>query len=446
MKIYLTVKNFGKIEYAKVDISNFTVFVGNNNSGKTYMMHLIYGILQNLSELRKLRADIFDNFENKIILDDTHIKELVKNINDYLEENKSDIVRNIFHKDIDAELLEIGMELEKDCVVTIISKKEKISPANNNDIFWVEFIENRKNEPSRKRRYGFVYEDAISINDIKYEIMAELVKFIFGVSSNRKNLYLPASRTGMLLLYKYFFSEKDKMNNTIIQIDDKDVKENELGLTAPVYDFLQFLLRYSPNENHAEDNKELLEFINEYLIDGKLYLKGEEALYQPKDSNDVVPLYLSSSMVNELTPLVKALTGASRHSYFMYDEIENCLHPHKQQEMARLLNRINNRGIRLIVSTHSDTMAVKLNNLFLLSFDDDKESRAEKLKRVNLHEEDLLKSKNVSVYQFINKANGKSEVKELEFRKVPYTGYDFSLFTQNSIDLYEEAKIIVEDK
>ena len=446
MRIYLTVKNFGKIEYAKVDISNFTVFVGNNNSGKTYMMHLIYGVLQNLSELRELRTDIFDNFENEITLNDTHIKKVVSNINDYLEEKKSDIVRNVFHREIAVELLEIGMELEKDTVVTIISEKEKFNSVDNKDVFWVEFTESGKNESKRKRKYGFIYENVVSVNDMKYEIMAELVKFLFGVSSYAKNLYLPASRTGMLLLYKYFFSEKDKMNNTIIQIDDKDVKENELGLTAPVYDFLQFLLRYSPNENHTEDNKELLEFINEYLIDGQLHLKGAETLYQPKDSNEVVPLYLSSSMVNELTPIVKALTGASRYSYFMYDEIENCLHPHKQQEMARLLNRINNKGSRLIVSTHSDTMAVKLNNLFLLSFDDDKESRAEKLKKVNLHEEDLLKSKNVSVYQFVNKANGKSEVKELEFRKVPYTGYDFSLFTQNSIDLYEEAKIIVEDK
>lgn len=238
-------------------------------------------------------------------------------------------------------------------------------------------------------------------------MVAELAKFLLGISHKRE-LYLPASRTGMLLLYKYFFSEKDKMQSKIIRVDYKSRVENELGLTAPVYDFLQFLLRYV--------------------------------------SNEVVPLYLSSSMVNELTPIIKALTGATRYDYFMYDEIENCLHPQKQQEMARLLNRMNNKGYRLIVSTHSDTMATKLNNLFLLSFDDDKKSRAEKLEKLHLTTEDLLDTQKVSVYQFVNKENGKSEAKEIEFRKVPYTGYDFSLFTKNSLDLYEEAKVIVEDK
>ena len=43
MVFHLKVKNFGKIEYADISLSNFVVFVGNNNSGKTMMMQLIYG-------------------------------------------------------------------------------------------------------------------------------------------------------------------------------------------------------------------------------------------------------------------------------------------------------------------------------------------------------------------------------------------------------------------
>ena len=47
MKIH--VENFGKIEYAEIDISNFSIFVGENNSGKTYLMQLIYGIISSLT-------------------------------------------------------------------------------------------------------------------------------------------------------------------------------------------------------------------------------------------------------------------------------------------------------------------------------------------------------------------------------------------------------------
>lgn len=48
---HLKVKNFGKIEYADISLSNFVVFVGNNNSGKTMMMQLIYGIRDELMHL-----------------------------------------------------------------------------------------------------------------------------------------------------------------------------------------------------------------------------------------------------------------------------------------------------------------------------------------------------------------------------------------------------------
>ena len=39
------VKNFGKIEDASVEVAPLTLFVGDNNSGKSYMMTLIYGLL-----------------------------------------------------------------------------------------------------------------------------------------------------------------------------------------------------------------------------------------------------------------------------------------------------------------------------------------------------------------------------------------------------------------
>jgi len=219
---------------------------------------------------------------------------------------------------------------------------------------------------------------------------------------------------------------------------------NELGLSAPVYDFLQFLLRHTPNSQTINNNKRLINFIEKYLIDGRLQQQGEETVYIPKDSNQHVPLYLSSSMVNELAPIIKALTGTINYNYFLYDEIETCLHPEKQGEMARFLMRLNNAGKRLIVSTHSDTMASKINNLLLLSFSDEaEEDRKIKLNKLNLTKEDLLKSKNIHVYQFSNQSDGTSIVNELKFRKVPYTGYDFSQFMDSNQNLYDESVTIM---
>lgn len=45
------------------------------------------------------------------------------------------------------------------------------------------------------------------------------------------------------------------------------------------------------------------------------------------------------------------------------------------------------------------------------------------------------------MYQFINEEQGKSVVEELKFRKAPCTGYDFSLFNDSMMNLFEEAKV-----
>ncbi|MDE7211802.1 MAG: hypothetical protein K2O03_10220, partial [Lachnospiraceae bacterium] len=60
---------------------------------------------------------------------------------------------------------------------------------------------------------------------------------------------------------------------------------------------------------------------------------------------------------------------------------------------------------------------------------------------VQIEKEDLLVSSNIHVYQFRNVEQGKSVVEELDFRKVPCTGYDFSLFNDSTMNLFEEAKI-----
>ena len=116
----------------------------------------------------------------------------------------------------------------------------------------------------------------------------------------------------------------------------------------------------------------------------------------------------------------------------------------KQIEMVKLLNRLNNKGIRLIISTHSDTMATKINNLQLLSHGEINLEAAQKelaKKGISLEKEDLLNSSKMHVYQFTNQGDGTSIVEELPFRKVPCTGYDFSLFNDSTMNLFEEAKI-----
>lgn len=111
MEIYINVKNFGKIKEARVNIGNFTVFVGNNNSGKTQLMELIYGVIKFASE-RSPSLDL-QNIEH---IDGYHvgeeeIRELNIWLNERLRKNKENIVENTFSAQIPIE--DIFVEFEE---------------------------------------------------------------------------------------------------------------------------------------------------------------------------------------------------------------------------------------------------------------------------------------------------------------------------------------------
>ena len=42
----LIVENYGKIKSAEIEVAPLTLFVGDNNSGKSYLMSLLWGIKQ----------------------------------------------------------------------------------------------------------------------------------------------------------------------------------------------------------------------------------------------------------------------------------------------------------------------------------------------------------------------------------------------------------------
>lgn len=459
MEIYINVCNFGKISKARINISNFTIFVGNNNSGKTQLMELIYAIIKKVSTLvPEIEIPMIENVD-AFHVGKKEIYDLNQWINIYLKENLSKIVKEIFNTEIPIE--EVTLEFEdidreydfyflKENTVDYLVKKELITKEQLIKIMQADKQSYKtlllKKDKTGKEiiEYEFTYEflDTISTMLAKPIILAKILCDIMGAKEVLASniLFLPASRMGLILLYKYYFSNQGYTASEVIRNQYQNVK----GITKPVLDFLSFLLKYDYREFVAKDNKQLLDFIFENLIDGTIQETSDMTMYSPKYGEGNIPIFIASSMVNEVVPVVKALTDSDKIDFIFYDEVETSMHPLKQIEMVKLLNRLNNHGIRLIVSTHSDTMATKINNLLLLSYADmDFEILQEALEKkgIVVEKEDFLISKNIHVYQFIDDIQGKNKVEELEFSNVPYTGYNFTLFNNSTINLFEEAKI-----
>ena len=462
MEIYINVKNFGKIKEARVNIGNFTVFVGNNNSGKTQLMELIYAIIKSASErFPRVALPQIEHIDGYHVGKE-QIQELNLWINDYLKENITNIIEKTFNAQIPVEEVFIEFEETDDVSYDIyfftektigyLSEKNLLDQSVLTDFFVDSGIGYKavisetgiKGIKESERRVQFSKQVPISIAR-NVELGAILTEIIGGNYFRNSNvLFLPASRMGLMLLYKTFFADAKADEKKDKEIEINENRQYSGSITQPVEDFLTFLLKHNYTPKTAAKNALLIQFIFNHLVDGSINEHGDVTTYTPKDQEKEIPIYIASSMVNEVVPIVKALTDSSAIDYIFYDEVETSLHPLKQVEMVKLLNRLNNRGIRLIISTHSDTMATKINNLQLLSQGEIDFETAKKVlekKGISLEKEDLLNSFKMHVYQFINQGDGTSIVEELPFRKVPCTGYDFSLFNDSTMNLFEEAKV-----
>lgn len=50
-------------------------------------------------------------------------------------------------------------------------------------------------------------------------------------------------------------------------------------------------------------------------------------MYTPKDQKKEIPIFVASSMVNEVVPVIKALTDSDEVDFIFYDEVETSMHP-----------------------------------------------------------------------------------------------------------------------
>lgn len=458
MQMFLGIKNFAKIEEAKICIDNYTLLVGQNNSGKTFLMQLVQGVNQKLLSLvdEDIIDILFENCDNYDVytLGKHNISNIIEYFNDKLNSSKENIVYEIFGKNINIERLYIDLVLDEDdnYQIDIIDAdalnyeiKEK---GENSNFSFLETLTSKLQQNVVVSVLSKISSSSerdiicVTISAIKRERGVELLRDAFRDIMNPSSLFLPASRTGLLHLYRDYFANRADDAVSFKIMDDKVVenKEENAGLTKPMYEFLRFLQTYSENEDAKKNYIEELRFFEERIIEGHISVNKQGVFsYSSKDKQLGVPMYLASSMINEVAPMALVLSNARRYDCLIIDEIEASLHPEKQLELVRFLNRLNNKKVKLIVSTHSDTFVSKVNNLFLLSkrlSAKSKEQKSDILQKFGLNEADLIKIDKLFVYEFVNQSNGKSIVKEI----IPNeNGYQFDLFTSSALQLYEEA-------
>ena len=114
----LHVENFAKIQSADVRISPLMCFVGDNNTGKSYLMSLLWGILTLGKDLfpkksseskayKKCEVWLREHLNSNLEIGEEVIDLYVQWFNDLLNQNKSVLLTKIFNYDVKAEKIEI---------------------------------------------------------------------------------------------------------------------------------------------------------------------------------------------------------------------------------------------------------------------------------------------------------------------------------------------------
>ena len=310
--------------------------------------------------------------------------------NKILDANKTRLTRNIFNSEMPIGKIEIHhFSMEKNVTVTV-TDRTLFKSYGYKPISSTEFeMDIYQDSPEALFSSNFVVGWHL--------LMFGLTRIAPSLAYEETPIYLPASRTGLLLVHRLIASKA--MRNIFSLNSDDDFQEK---LTAPYVQFLELLIKL---QNTAEIKNErklaLIRFLQDEIIHGDITVKedGKAIRYSPADSNTELPMSVTSSVVTEIASLLLLLTTRIPLRLIVIEEPEAHLHPALQKKIAQLLIRFVHNGIPIWITTHSDTILQHFNNMIKLN-NRSEEEREDLLKEFEYTEEDLLTPEEINLYQF----------------------------------------------
>lgn len=180
MRTKIKVKNFAKIEKGTIYLDDFLLFVGDNNSGKTLLMELLYAIVE---LIRKWKADCSNvkmtetEYVKYIRFDQNWYKEVEKKINLYLKENKEKFVLDNFKSSIPLESVSIEFEdYENFFYIATIATKVSLEKQDSNG------------------ERTIIFEDLQLFDNIENVLAHRVLIDIIGIHEDEEQLFVPAAR------------------------------------------------------------------------------------------------------------------------------------------------------------------------------------------------------------------------------------------------------------
>lgn len=140
--------------------------------------------------------------------------------------------------------------------------------------------------------------------------------------------------------------------------------------TSPIGMYRDFLAQLddlkTPSRNISPDNQFFVNYIAK-LADGEIVLENGSVFLQ-FESGEKIPVSAAASSVKELMPFLLMLQNGKIKQYnsLLFEEPEAHVHPKKQFLLMDMLARCCNKGMLIQMTTHSDYLLGRMNQLLVL--------------------------------------------------------------------------------
>jgi predicted ATP-dependent endonuclease of OLD family len=432
----------GAIREGEIEIKPLTVFIGPNNSGKTWAAYGISSIFSPFSWNIYTEAYIKGSLEEKYL----EIEQLMETLIDkksasidivkFFEDNWDSYFNNLakFSSSWMSKFLATNTVSFENSSITI-DVKDKIKHAMDTLVCRsidtkIPFDKDKDKELilrvyKEKKESSIFFEISDKINEklskaIRYSIHALIFRYM-NQALYPNVRYLPAERTGFVVLLASGIKEKiknEEKKDVIVEENSSDSDNIEFLMPYPIQNMfkLLYIIKEPGRMNETfkkrmEDKKlkklfDLATVFETKVMGGKLEYeegttnKGISNLYYRFQEKADLPLEMSvvSSTIKDLTPLsIYLKCFLNSDELLVIDEPEMNLHPANQARFMEFLVMLVNSGINIMITTHSPYMTNHLESL--IKAYNSKKSGLESLFYLGSRDA-FISKENVSVYYF----------------------------------------------
>lgn len=421
-------RHLGPVRDADLELGTLTIVAGRNNTGKTYMVYTVYGLLKHFQLNHSWKIHSRNSYSTwiKTFVADARTKGIDKwklRSRDFLS-HRDELLSEYSNFFSDTMLADIFRSRREEFARAQVSIKIPDSPSR--------IKENMKNFartfPRNDPQYPLHYDGinlSVSPSLSSQEVMQSGFESDHLVDQYRRLLVpelsadisiISAERFGISLFYKELDFTKNQLVEVLQKLRDKGYSSDEIlylisdrassRYALPIRDNIHFTRRISEiRTDKGELHDERLFERIERLLDGSYSASDEELRFQSKPAEGAsnqgsafdIPLHLASSSARGLSDLYFFLKHEASHNHLLIiDEPESHLDTENQVQLARMLARFVRAGVRVLITTHSDYLLKEINNLIMLSMDfKDKEHVK---KSLGYSEDDFLEPRLIRAY------------------------------------------------